>query len=294
MIHSIFSFRTLVYFAYAVLLTVVLLYVRFPAEKFKAYCEERIEILLPDSVCSIGDLAYRFPLSASFDTIKISRMINGQETDMVVDRLVIAPEPLKFWKSFKLKGEMYSGRFEAGLDVDIQAQSFHLVDIHLEGVEAGALAQAIGLTERKIAGILEFSGDYQAQSNNPSDGTGKGVVQIVTGSMSLLQPILSLSTLEFERVAVNWVLENGILSFAQGELQGRDIVADFTGELRIAPLLLNSNIQLSGHLEPDETFLRSHPKEQQVVQRLMQRFKMTVLSFRVGGTVKRPLFRFST
>ncbi len=294
MVHSIFSFRTLAYFAYAVLLTAVLLYVRFPAEKFRAYCEKRIEHLLTDSTCKIEGIAYRFPLSASFDTIKITRVINGLETSIVIDRLVISPEPLKFWKSFNLKGELYSGKFEARLDVDPQAQSFHLVNIHFEGVEVDALVQAIGLTERKITGILDFSGEYQAQNSHPGDGAGKGVVEISTGSMSLLQPILSLSTLDFEKVAVDVTLEKGLLKIAQGDLQGRDMTADFTGELRIAPQLLDSNLQLSGHMEPDETFLRSNPQEQQIVQRLMQRFKMTVLAFRVGGTVKRPLFRFST
>jgi type II secretion system protein N len=294
MIHSIFSFRSLVYLAYAVLLTAVLLFVRFPAEKFKAYCEKRIERLLPGSACTIDHIVYRFPLSAAFETLKISRAIDGQESDLVVDRLVISPEPLQFWRSFKLKGEIYSGLFEAGLDFDKRAQTFQLANIHLEGLEAGDLAECIGITDRKISGIVEFSGNYQAKNSHPSDGTGKGVVQVVTGSMELLQPILALSTIEFEKVIVSVTHQNGMLSFAEGELLGKEIIADFSGELRMASPLLNSNILLSGHLEPDDGFLRNHPGEQQVVQRLMQRYKMTVLPFKLGGTLERPLFRFST
>lgn len=294
MIHSIFSFRSIIYLAYAVLLTAVLLFVRFPEEKVKAYCEKRIERLLPGSACNIDNIVYRFPLSAAFETIKISRAIDGQESDLVVDRLVISPEPLQFWRTFKLKGEIYSGLFEAGLDFDTRAQTFKLANIHLEGLEAGDLAEGIGITDRKISGIVEFSGDYQAKNSNPSEGSGKGIVQVVTGSMGLLQPLLALSTIEFERVAVSVTHQNGILRFAEGELQGKEIIADFSGELRMASPLLNSNILLSGHLEPDDGFLRSHPEQQQVVQRLLQRYKMTVLPFKLGGTLKRPLFRFST
>ena len=121
----------------------------------------------------------------------------------------------------------------------------------------------------------------------------KGVVQIVTGSMSLLQPILSLSTIEFERVAVNIMLKMAFSVLLKGNCREGILIADFTGELRLASPLLDSNIQLNGHLEPDDSFLRSHPREQQIVQRLLQRYKMTVLPFKVGGTVKRPLFRFS-
>ena len=293
MVQSSFSFRSLFYFAYAVLLTVVLLYVRFPAEKFKAYCESRIENLLPGSACNVDRIVYQFPVSTVLETIKISRVVEGQEAEMVVDRLVVSPEPLKFWRAFKLTGEIYSGLFEAALDFDKGAQTFQLENILLEGVEAGELAGSLGITDRQLSGTIGFSGNYQAQNSQPGNGVGKGVVRIVTGNMSLLQPILALSTIEFDQVAVDLAYENGILRLLEGELQGKEIVADFTGELRVASPLLNSNILLSGHLEPDNVFLRNHPEEQQVVQRLLQRYKMTVLPFKVGGTVKRPLFRFS-
>ena len=105
-----FSFRSLCYFAYGVLLTAVLLYVRFPAERFKEFCEKRIEHLLPGSSCNIDNVVYRFPLSTVLETIVISRVVDGQETDMVVERLAIYPEPLQFWKAFELKGEIYSGK----------------------------------------------------------------------------------------------------------------------------------------------------------------------------------------
>lgn len=294
MIHSIFSFRSLSYFAFAVMLTAVLLYVRFPEEKFKVYCQNRIERLLPGSACNINHIGYRFPFSAAFETIKISRTIDGQEADLVVDRLVISPEPLQFWRAFKLDGEIYSGQFQAGLDVDATAQTFQLTNIIIEGVEVGGLVEGIGITDRKISGILDFSGDYQAKNMSPNDGTGKGVVQIITGSMALLQPILALSTIEFEKVAVSVTQQNGILSFVEGELLGNEMSADFSGELRMAKPLLNSSILLTGHLDPDNGFYRSHPEQQQFVQRLLQRYKMTVLPFKVGGTLKRPLFRFST
>jgi type II secretion system protein N len=294
MLQSVFSFRSLFYFAYAVMLTALLLYVRFPAEKFKAYCENRIERLFPGSACNIDQIAYQFPLSADLETIKINRTIDGQESEMTVDRLVINPEPWQFWRAFKVKGGMYSGLFEASLDFDEKAQTFQLTDIHLEGLDAGKLAESIGLADRKISGLFEFTGDYQAPSDNPGDGVGKGAVQIVTGSMSLLQPILALSTIEFEKLAANVTQQNGIISFVEGELLGKEIVADFTGEMRLASPLLNSSILLSGQMEPDDDFLRNHPKEYQFVRRLLQRYKVTVLPFKVGGTVKSPLFRFST
>jgi len=294
MADSSFSVRSLFYVAYALLLTFVLLYVRFPAEKFKVYCEKRIEHLLPGSDCKVTDIGYRFPLSAVLEDITISKVIDGQESDMVFDQLVVSPELQRFWRTFIIEGEMYSGFFEAELDFDKRARSFQLENIFLEGMEVGEFTKSIGLVDRQVSGLLGFSGNYQALNTEPGDGAGKGVFQIVAGSMSLLQPILALSIIEFDQVTVDVEYDNGVVKFLEGELLGEDITADFAGQLQIASPLLNSNLLLSGHLEPADVFLRNRPQEQQVVQRLLQRYKMTVLPFKVGGSVKRPLFRFST
>lgn len=294
MIHSIFSFRSLLYVLYGVLLTAVLLYVRFPAEKFKQYCVQSIENLSPDSTCTIDSIGYRFPLSVVFAPITLNRVINGLETAMVVDQLVISPQSLQFWRSFTLSGKMYSGQITGKLDFDNRAHSFQLGNIQGEGLQIGGLAQSMGITDRKISGVINFSGDYKAPNNAPRDGTGKGTVQVVDGSFSLLQPILNLSALAFDKTTMSIIHENGVLQLNEGEFLGKELLADFTGELQLASPFLTSNISLNGHLEPDNGFLQNNPQEQQVVQRLLQRYKMTVLPFKVGGTVQRPLFRFST
>ena len=270
------------YVMYAVLLTAVLLYVRFPAEKFKQYCVQRIESLSPKSTCTIDHISYRFPLSAAFATITLNRVIDGQEIAMEVDQLVISPESLQFWRSFALKGKIYSGLFAAGLDFDRRADLFQLANVHVEGLQVGDLAQSIGITDRTISGVVEFSGDYKAPNSAPSDGIGKGLVQVVNGSFSLFQPILNLSALTFDKITMSFIHENGVIQLNEGEFLGKEILGDFTGELQVASPFLTSNISLSGHLEPDEGFLRSNPQEQQVVQRLLQRYQMTILPFKVG------------
>jgi type II secretion system protein N len=294
MVHSVFSIRSLFYIVFAVLLTALLLYVRFPAEKFKTYCEKHIERLSPGSDCNISRFVYNFPFSAVLETVKITRTINDQETEMIVDRLAVTPELPQFWKAFRISGEMYSGLFEAKLDLDGKAETFQLTDIYFEGLEAGRLAESIGISDRKLSGSFEFAGSYQASTDAPGDGVGSGVAQVISGSMSLLQPILSLSTIEYDHLAVNLSQQNGIVTFADGELAGKEIVANFIGEMHLDSPLIMSNISINGYLEPDDAFLRNHPVEQQFVQRLLQKYEATVLPFKIGGTVQRPLFRFST
>lgn len=294
MVRSIFSVRSLFYIVFAVLLIALLLYVRFPAEKFKTYSEQHVERLSPGSDCNISRFVYDFPFSAVLETITITRNIGGQETEVVIDSLKITPEFPQLWKTFGISGEMYSGLFEAKLDLDKKAETFQLTDIYFEGLEAGSLAESLGIIDRKLSGSFEFAGSYQASTNAPRDGVGSGVAQIISGSMSLLQPILSLSAIEYNHLAVNLSQQDGIVTFTEGELAGKEIVANFNGEMHLESPLILSNISISGYLDPDAAFLRNHPEEQQFVQRLLQQYEATVLPFKIGGTVQRPLFRFST
>lgn len=294
MVSSVFSGRSIFYLIYAVVLTAVLLYVRFPTDKFKLFCEKRFEDLLPGSSCRINKIKYQFPKAVSFTDVTISKKTGGESSDFLVDRFSVSPELPKFWRMVQVDGELYSGLFEAELDLGAKDNSFQLSDILLKGLNATALAEGLGIVDREVSGNVEFSGSYQAKKDQPAGGSGKGTLQVSAGHIDLLKPILALSSIEFETIAAEVTSEKGILRFVEGEILGKDLKGDFSGDLRLGSPLINSNLLLSGHLALQDEFLKNHPKERKTARLLMQRYKMQVLPFKVGGTIKRPLFRFSS
>lgn len=294
MVRAIFSFRTLFYLLYAAVLTAVLLYIRFPTEKFKLYCEKRIEHLLPaDSVCSIDRIGYHFPMSVIVSNMQLTEVVDGTHSHLLVSRLVVTPDFANFLKAFSLSGELYKGNFALKLTIDRPAKSFQLNDVQLSGFNLEKWANDFNLLDRKVSGIVGFTGNYQGKYTSPLEGEGKGKLVIADGSMELLQPVLSISNFEFERIVVDMTHEKGVLGFIGGEVLGKEITADFIGEMKTTIPLINSNILLSGHLIPKEGFLAAHPAEQYVVEQLLRRYKTPALPFKVGGSVKRPTFRFS-
>jgi hypothetical protein len=76
-------------------------------------------------------------------------------------------------------------------------------------------------------------------------------------------------------------------------MTGKEIGAEFNGEMRLTSPLPNSTVVLSGNLTPKENFLAAHPGEKRLVEQLLRRYKTPALPFKVGGTVRRPTFRFS-
>jgi type II secretion system protein N len=295
MVRAIFSFRTLFYLVYAVVLTTVLLYIRFPTEKVKLYCEKRIEHFLPpESVCRIGRIDYQFPLSVKVTNVQLTEIVDGIHSQLLVSRLAVSPDFANMPRTFVLNGEIYQGNFGLNLTVDVRGKSFQLSDIHLNGFNLGKWANDFSLLDRKISGIVGFTGTYQGKYTSPLEGEGKGKLVITDGSVELIQPVLSLSSLEFDRIAVDMTHKMGVLGFVGGEVLGKEISADFTGEMKATVPLINSNILFSGHLTPKEGFLAAHPAEKHVVEQLLRRYKTPVLPFKVGGSIIRPTFRFSS
>lgn len=288
-----FGFRPLFYLVYAIVLTAGLLYLRFPAEKFKLFCEKRVENYLSGSGCSIDRIAYHFPFSLLVADLQITREADGKRSVFRVGRCAVTPDFASFFRTFDVRGEIYKGNFVLKLSVDVSARSFQLSDLSVKGFDLDEWANDFNLLDRKLSGIVEYSGDYQAKFANPLDGTGKGKLVAVGGSMELLQPVLSLSNVAFERIAVDMTQAEKVVKLVGGEVSGKEINADFAGEIRTTSPFQNSSILLNGHLSPTEGFLAAHPEEKKVVEQLLRRYRKSDLPYKVGGSVGRPTFRFS-
>ena len=64
---------------YTIVLLGVLLYLRFPGERFKEYCEYRIEKWLPGVSCTIAGIGYEFPVKIIFEQmVNILRISKGK------------------------------------------------------------------------------------------------------------------------------------------------------------------------------------------------------------------------
>ncbi|MFH0784263.1 MAG: type II secretion system protein GspN [Pseudomonadota bacterium] len=292
-IRTIFSWRAILFLAYALLLIGFLLYLRFPAQKFKQFCENRLELIFTECVCTIDRISYQIPLTFTFYGVRLRRADAAGRADFIIDSLTLTPNPAKLPNKITLAATLYGGVLSAQFDGDFSAKKMMLHDIQLSGLDVAALQKSFAVFERKIEGTLGFTGSYQATFDRPAGGTGQGRIVVDTGSMALLQPVLSLQQIDFHQAICNLQYNNGKLEASDGRLKGKDITADFTGELQPAMSFWDSELQLTGRLVPLDAFLEMHPQEQKIVQGVMKRFNMTTLPFKVGGTLNSPTFRFS-
>ncbi len=286
-----FPWRFVLYGLYAVLLVTVLLYVRFPAERFRQFCENSLQSQLTNWRVKIEAVSYQPPAALVFSTIILTGSYDGLPSQLVFDRVTAKVNPGRL-SVLDIEAELFRGRLTAALALDRRERSFRLEDIRIKGLALAEVVQSLGMVEREVAGNYDFAGDYRATWDAPLAGRGQGRVEISAAKMGLVAPLLSLAAIDINSLTTLIQFHGGEVALADGQLRGRELRADFSGTVLLASSLPRSQLRLSGLLQPEEAFLQANPREQMLVQRLRQRYNMPGVPFQVGGTLTGPTFRF--
>jgi len=286
-----FPWRFLLYGLYAVLLITVLLYVRFPAERFRQFCENTLQSELTNWRVRIEAVSFQPPTTLKLNNVILTGSYEGLPSQLVFDRVTVKANPGRL-SVLDLEAELFRGRLTAALALDRRGRSFRLEDIRLKDLVLAEALQSLGMVEREVAGNYDFSGDYQAAWDAPLAGRGQGRVEISAAKMGLVAPLLSLAAIDINSLTASIQFEGEEVELADGQLRGRELRADFSGKVVLASSLPRSQLQLNGLLQPEEAFLQANPREQMLVQRLRQRYNMPGVPFQVGGTLTGPTFRF--
>ncbi len=290
----ILSFRYFLFFVYALVLTAVLLYVRFPTEKMRIYCEHRLERVLGKGRASIAKIVYHFPATVEFRKVKIgSQPANGKKNEIVVDRLSLFPTAEGFLTSWAVDGELYSGIFAATIEIQLKEKIFQLKDLRMEKIDIAAITAGMPEIQREITGELEAAGEYKAKFDQPLTGHGTGNIVIREGTAQLVRPILTLDVIDFEEINFLWQYGDTVFQITEGKMIGAQLDADFSGTLHPPFLPPEGDLNVSGLLVPGAQFLKDKPQIERLVQRLMKQYKKPAVPFRVGGALNKPTFRLS-
>ncbi len=299
--------RVFLYGVYPLLLIATLLYLRFPAEPFRLFCERQLAAVFPGwSTARIDTIDFQPPASIVAGGVGLSGTFDGETSSLYLDRLTLTATGWPPHRALLVTAELYGGRFRAELALPLpRIGAGELVArFSLAEVDLGRLSTALLAGRREIVGHLGLSGSYQAAGEQPPGGRGSGRLQLGAGKFSLLEPVLSLTAVSYSRVEAAVVFAGGDLQLAGGVLRGGEIDADFRGTVRLATPLSASALSLDGELTPDETLLRaaagSPPRSGaggqsfgglQLPEERLQQHSSRALPFQVGGTLSRPTFR---
>ncbi len=284
------------YVLYAVIITAGLLYLRFPSEVIKDYLETRGDRSHSPFALSIGQVSLSLPFGLKLQETQVFNSTNPNKVVFRADRLSIRPI-IGTLLGGKLKlcfeGLAYDGVLKGCAKFDEKRlQAPFSASIALKDIRMGKydLRSLIG---RHVEGRLDGNVAYDGKNNRLIEGSGEADLSLSDGRLQLLQPILSLDSIDFNQVSIKMALQSRKINLKQVALEGPNMRGTLSGIISLQEEIGKSRLDLRGTIEPFSDFFKSLPGTRDTVKLFQRRLKRGSLSFIIRGTLSEPSIQFT-
>ena len=284
------------YVLYALIITAGLLYLRFPSEAIKDYLETRGERSNSPFDLSVGQVSPSLPFGLKLQETQVWQSANPSKIIFRADRLSIRPTvgTLLVGKlNFCFEGLAYDGVLRGCANFGEKSlQPPFSASIVLRDISMGKydLRSLIG---RHVEGRLDGTVAYNAKNDLLIEGSGEADLRLSDGRLELLQPILSLDSINFKQVSIKMALQNRKINLTQVALEGPNMRGTLTGIISLQKDIGKSRLDLRGTIEPFSDFFKSLPGTRDMVKLFQRRLKRGTLTFIIRGTLKEPSIQFT-
>jgi len=284
------------YVIYTVLLTTGLLYSRFPSDKIQAYLVSEAANIDPPMVLSLKAVRPGFPPGVHLMDARISLGEMPQQDLLRADTISITPAAWAFLSGtprYDFDAHAYNGDIEGHVRFEAYATDAPFItSIRLKDIHIGGHPYLAPLVGREVSGVLGGAVQYAGHQNRLIDGAGQGTIVICNGDVKLLQPILGLDSLSFDRFSMEMALKDRKVTLNRVQLEGKTIRGELLGAIALNTDLSRSRLDLKGTLEPLGGLFGNSKGDAAALSFLRQGLKKLKRSFVIQGTFRNPVFRF--
>ncbi len=278
----------LFFLLYGGVLTAVLLYYRFPEEKFKQYFIEYVEQAVPGMHCSIAGLSLGLPFSIVFSEITLTEGSN-KKAGFTVEELRITPKISYLFEKYVIYAKISKGTVETIFSLDSDSKKYTLNAIKIAKIQLEGMPALEKVFNRKLSGTLAATGNYSAAIGEPwFKGRGEGKTTVTNGSLQFRFPVLSLDVLNLQKVQTGWKIDKSVMTITKGVLVGKELKGVFSGRMQFGSSFTSSRLNIQGNLTPLPPLLKKSKQAQEMLRYLHQQKKGNTLPFRLDGMVITP------
>jgi len=284
------------YLLYCVLLTVALLYYRFPSESIAAYLESVVAKANPRILLSLESLRPGFPLSVDLIDARFSLKKAPRKPLLSLKNVSLGTEEwalLHGTHVYHFDAHAYHGNIKGDVRFENQKlMTAFTTTMKLKDLHIGRHPYLSPLIGRDVSGVLEGDIVYTGQYANLIDGVGEAILNISEGRVQLLQPILGLESLQFDRLSMKITLKNKKVALSDTGLEGRAVKGQLSGTIILNNDIPASRLDLRGTIEPLGGLFGNLKGDSNPLKFLRQGLKNLKRSFVIRGTLQNPEFKF--
>ncbi len=249
------------YVLYCIVLTLVLLYYRFPSGFLTDYLETKIDKAAPAFLVSIGQVSPTLPFGLKFTQTEVSLKTDPKSSFLKAESLFIRPA---LWSFLRGKFQCcfdcaaYNGDLKGCVRFaknSVKAPFTSSMD--LSDIRIGDCAYISTLLRHNIKGILSGNIKYSGQYNLLLNGTAEANLKVSDGRIEFSSTILSLDAIDFNVLLIKAVMKRRRLDLRRVELKGQEIQGTLSGSISLRRNLLKSGLHLRGSIEPLDGFTKN-------------------------------------
>lgn len=285
------------YLLFAMILIAVLLYYRFPSDALEDYLQTMADRANPPLALSVGHIEPGFPIGLKFVQTEVALKDMPDRVILRADSLSLKP---KLWSLLRGKSKYsfhcltYNGYLIGSLYFKKdRTRGFIDTEIELGNIRIGDyyyLSDVIGhRVEGNLGGTISYRGPYSFLI----DGSGEANLRLSDGRVELLQPLLTLESIDFKEMKIEMALKNQEINITRLELKGQQLQGVLSGTITLKDEFARSSLDLRGTIEPFAEFFKNTAGILDTVKFFKQRLSRGTLSFVIVGTLRDPIIKFT-
>lgn len=284
------------YVIYGIGLTTGLLYYRFPSNALKVYLVSEAAAARPPMVLSLKGLHPQWPPGIRLNGVEVSLREGPQQDLLQADTISIVPALWTLGSSaprYHVHAHAYEGEIMGHVRLEEKAVGNPFsTDLEFRGLQIGLHPYIRSLWGRSVAGDLNGHIRYVGPRDRLMDGEGEGTLLISNGKVTLPQPILSLSAIDFDRFSATLSLKDRKVSLNHVQLEGKALKGELSGTITLNSNPWRSRLDLKGTVEPLGGLTEHLKGDAAALGFLRQGLKKLGRSFVIQGAMEKPTFKF--
>ena len=283
------------YILYGLVLTISLLYLRFPSNAFCEYFQTSFNKIFPDCSLSIDHISISPPFGLKFVNSQISDCL-GNKWKLIMDKFYLFPETVSLIHGdYKcdFSAYMYGGSLGGRIDFPKQTKgSLYTVELAIKDLNIAEKSILSDVAGHHMEGVLSGDIHLSLKDGNFQEGTGNGIINISDGYFDLRKPFMGLESVYFKSLRIEMVLNNMSLNLNGLELRSEEMLAEASGNVLLNKNFSLSNLNLKGSFEPYSDLLKSIMSSNVAKVSFKERLKEGKIPFIIQGTIRDPRIKF--
>ena len=285
------------YLFFVLTMIMAILYYRFPSETLRDYFQARAARANPPLALSIENIKPWLPLGLKLAGTEVALKNRPDIPVFNADNLLLK---LDLWSIFRGKSKFlfhcqaYRGNLIGSVHFSKDStKRFIDTSIELRKIHIGDYVYLSDLIGRNLEGTLGGIISYTGRFNPLIDGAGKANLKLTQGRVELLQPILTLESIDFSEMEIEMSLNKRIINITRLELNGKQLNGTVSGTIALKEEFTKSSLDLKGTIEPSAAFFKGAPGISDAVALFTKRSNKSKFPFVIYGTLKEPKIKFT-